>query len=189
MVAVWDVRLLPTLVGSPIEATSKLSSVTLSCSSLLPTLVGSPIEAIPIQIDNLSKVFLLPTLVGSPIEAVPRVPISSLARRGLLPTLVGSPIEAWSLSPRVTTRASYCRLWLAAPLKPERSMAIYLSCRTYCRLWLAAPLKLGASPILWTEDRKPYCRLWLAAPLKLKLAQAQWANANDLTADSGWQPH
>ena len=116
-------------------------------AGLLPTLVGSPIEAGSSGQEEPCHRRLLPTLVGSPIEASQRrrkirqtasaycrlwlaAPLklkvaqnAKMLTEILLPTLVGSPIEAVMLMGTWLRFGmyAYCRLWLAAPLKPHRS--------------------------------------------------------------------
>ena len=106
------VGLLPTLVGSPIEARGAWCVV-----CLLPTLVGSPIEATHSLWTICDSLVLLPTQVGSPIEAL--TPVGSRSGiSSLLPTQVGSPIKAKRRAMARPKTYPYCRLRSAAPLKP-----------------------------------------------------------------------
>ena len=103
---------------------------------LLPTLVGSPIEARGAW----CVVCLLPTLVGSPIEATHSLwtICDSLV---LLPTQVGSPIKAKRRAMARPKTYPYCRLRSAAPLKPLLRTTRTSVTFAYCRLRSAAPLK------------------------------------------------
>ena len=85
---------------------------------LLPTLVGSPIEATPPRAScGIGTISYCRLWLAAPLKR-PSSRHGTSTRRSLLPTLVGSPIEAREYIFESELMYTYCRLWLAAPLKP-----------------------------------------------------------------------